>query len=98
MHGGDASLDVIPHDFEGIERTSEAGLGVGDDRRKPVARDSALGMFDLVGACKSAVDPPAELGARIAGIEALVWVHCAGGGCVGGHLATGKANGLGAGP
>ncbi len=36
VHAGGAGLDHVLHQLEGVEHAAEAGLGVGDDRRKPV--------------------------------------------------------------
>ena len=43
-------LDHGFREFEGVERPTEAGLGIGDDRREPVGVAAALGPVDLVGA------------------------------------------------
>ena len=46
-----SGLDHLFHQLEGVERTAEAGLGVGNDGRKPVgAVLSAVEDLDLVGA------------------------------------------------
>ncbi len=37
VDAGGAGLDHRLHQLEGVERAAEAGLGVGDDRREPVA-------------------------------------------------------------
>ena len=37
MDAGGARLDIGLHDLEAVERPAEAGLGIGDDRREPVA-------------------------------------------------------------
>ena len=60
-----AGFDIGFHDLEGIERAAESGLGIGDDRGEPIARDLAFGMFDLVGALEGAIDPAGEFGAGI---------------------------------
>ena len=44
VNAGGARLDKGLHDLEGVERPAEAGLGVGDDRREPVAPDARLPM------------------------------------------------------
>ena len=45
-----AGVDHRLHQLEGVERTSESGLGIGDDRDEPVALGLPLGVLDLVGA------------------------------------------------
>src|SRR4030095_13410318 len=45
----DPGLDVGLHDLKAVQRPAEPGLGVGDDRREPVALYAAFGMLDLVG-------------------------------------------------
>ncbi len=51
-----AGLDIGLHDLEAVERPAEAGLGIGDDRREPVALGAAFEMLDLVGALQRLVD------------------------------------------
>ena len=61
VHAGGAGLDHRLHQLEGVERPAEAGLGVGDDRREPVAAGAvALGVLDLVGAQERVVDAAHE--------------------------------------
>ena len=52
MDAGDARLDIGLHDLEAVQRPAEPGLGIGDDRREPVALRAALDMLDLVGALR----------------------------------------------
>ena len=87
-----AGLDIGFHDLERIQRAAKSGLGVGHDRREPIARDFALGMFDLVGALKSAVDLAGELRTGIGRIERLIGIHGAGDIGVGRDLPAGKVN------
>ena len=77
-----------------FKRPAEAGLGVGDDRREPVALGAALGMLDLVGALQRAVDPPAQLRPGIGRVERLVGIHGAGGVGVGRDLPAGEIDRL----
>src|SRR5690348_8265702 len=37
VNPGDTRLDIGLHDLEAVERPAEAGFGIGDDRREPVA-------------------------------------------------------------
>ncbi len=61
VHARRARLDHGLHELEGVERAAEARLGVGDDRRQPVAAVAApLGMLDLVGAEQRLVEPADE--------------------------------------
>ena len=57
VHRGGACFDERLHQFECVQRATEAGFGVGDDRREPVDRVVALGVGDLVGAQQRVVDP-----------------------------------------
>ena len=75
VNAGGARLDIGLHDLEAVERAAEAGLGVGEDRREPVALRAAFEMLDLVGALQRPVDLARELGAGIGGIERLVGIH-----------------------
>ncbi len=93
-----ARLDIGLHDLEAVQGPAEAGLGVGDDRHEPVALGAAFGMLDLVGALEGSVDPAAEFGTRIGGVEGLVGIHGAGGVGIGGDLPAGEVDGLQAGP
>jgi len=72
-----AGLDESLHDLEGVERTAEAGLRVGDDRREPgVDRQSlAFGNLDLVGPLQCPVDTLDQFGRGIGRIKRLVGVH-----------------------
>jgi hypothetical protein len=92
-----ARLDEGLHDLEAVQRPAEAGLGVGHDRREPVALGAAFGVFDLVGALERAVDPAAQLRGGVAGIERLVRVHGRGRVGVRRHLPAGKVDRLQAG-
>ena len=86
MHPGGACGDVRLHDLEAVERPAEAGLGIGDDRREPVAGGAAFHMLDLVGALERGVDPLGELGPGIGGVERLIGIHLPGGVGVGRDL------------
>jgi hypothetical protein len=49
MHSRSARVDHPLHQFEGIERPAESGLGVGEDRSEPVpAVPVPLRPVDLV--------------------------------------------------
>ena len=88
VNAGSACLDEGLHDLEGIERSAETGLGIGDDRcepgvdRKPVAFRS----LDLVGALQGAVDALGKLRRGVRRIERLVGIHGRGGVGIGGNL------------
>jgi len=77
MNAGGAGLDIGLHDLEGVERTAEAGLRIGDDRGEPCLDGKAFSFrrLDLVCALERAVDAARELGTRIGGIERLVGIH-----------------------
>ena len=94
MDARDARLDIGLHDLEAVQRPAEPGLGVGDDRREPVALGAAFGMLDLVGALQRPVDLPRQLRPGIGRVERLVGVHRAGGVGVGRGLPAGQIDGL----
>jgi len=94
MDSGHAGLDIGLHELEDVKRATEAGLRVGHNGGKPIARGTALGMLNLIGALESSVDAPTQLRARIRRIERLVGIHGAGGVGVRGDLPAGKVNGL----
>ena len=56
VNAGGARFDIGLHDLEAVERAAEAGLGIGEDRREPVALRAAFEMLDLVGALQRPVD------------------------------------------
>src|ERR1039457_4047067 len=72
VDGGGARFDERLHQLEGVQRSTEAGLGVGDDRREPIDRVVSLGVRYLVCAKQrvvEALDQRRRTGRRI---EALV--------------------------
>ena len=70
-----AGFDHALHQLEGVERSTEAGLGVGHDRREPMCGLIALGVLDLVGALQGLVDAFDQQGHAVDRVEALVRVH-----------------------
>ena len=72
-----------------VERATEAGFTVGDDRGQPVLdRAVALDLGDLVGAQQRVVDAADDLRHRVGRVEALVGVGVAGQVRVTGDLPT----------
>ena len=81
-----------------VERATEAGFAVGDDRGQPVLdRPVALDLGDLVGAQQRVVDAAHDLRHRVGRVQALVGVGVAGQVGVTGDLPTGQVDGLQAG-
>ena len=81
-----------------VERATEAGLAVGDDRGQPVLhRGVALDLGDLVGAQQRVVDAAHDLRHRVGRVQALVGVGVAGQVRVTGDLPTRQVDGLQAG-
>ena len=99
VHAGSTRLDEGLHDLEGVERTAETGLGIGDDRREPGLDRKALAFrrLDLVGALQRAVDALGKLRRGVGRIERLVGIHGDGGVGVGGDLPAGEIDRLQAG-
>ena len=62
-----AGLDHPLHQLERVEVAAEAGLGVGDDRHEPVARDLTLRLLDLVGALSARFRRRTSAGTLFAG-------------------------------
>ena len=92
---GDACGDHGLLQLVDIQRATEAGLAVGDDRRQPVLdRRVALHLGDLVGAQQRVVDPAHHLRHRVGRVQALVGVGVAGEVRVTGDLPTGQVDGL----
>ncbi len=94
MHPGGACGDIRFHDLEAVERSAEAGLGIGDDRREPVAGRAAFHMLDLVGALERRVDFPGQFGTGIGRVERLIGIHLPRGVGVGRDLPAGQIDRL----
>ena len=73
-----AGFDHPLHQLERVEVAAEAGLGVGDDRDEPVARDVALGLLDLVGAHQRPVQAAHERRHAVRRVERLVGIRVTG--------------------
>ncbi|VTR65458.1 hypothetical protein DESC_320055 [Desulfosarcina cetonica] len=98
MHAGRAGLDHLLHQFEGVERPAEPGLGIGNDGRKPVrAAFAAVEHLDLIGAPQGVIDALNHGGDAVGRVEALVRVHFSGQVGVGRHLPATQVDGLEAG-
>src|SRR6185312_6387238 len=67
-----AAFDHRFHEIERVNRAAEAGFGLGDDRRHPVAAGVAFAPFDLVGAQERVVEPPNERRDAVRRVDALV--------------------------
>ena len=94
VHPGSAGRDHRLHQLERVQRATEAGLGVGDDRHQVVGADGAGAVVDLVGAHQRVVDPPDDGRHRVGRVQALVRVGLAGQVGVGGDLPAGEVDGL----
>ena len=94
MDAGGARLDIGLHDLEAVQGPAEAGFGIGDDRREPVALRSTFHMLDLVGALQRAVDPAAQFGPGIGRIERLIRIHRARRVGIGGDLPARQIDGV----
>jgi hypothetical protein len=94
VDGGGACLDHRLHQLEGVQRSAEAGLGVGHDRREPVAGDVALRVLDLVGALQRPVDAAHDVRDAVRRVQALVRVGLRRVVRVGGHLPAGQVDRL----
>ena len=97
MHAGGAGLDHRAHQLVRVEVAAKAGLGVGDDWRKPVHVGLAGAVLDLVGALEGVVDALDDLGHGVGGVERLVGVRLQRRVGVGGDLPAGQVDGLEAG-
>src|SRR5690606_190328 len=95
---GDTGRDHGLLQLVDVERATEAGLTVGDDRGQPVLdRGVALDLGDLVGAQQRVVDAAHDLRHRVGRVQRLVRVGVAGQVRVAGDLPTGQVDGLQAG-
>ena len=72
-----ARFDHPLHQLERVEVAAEAGLGVGDDRDEPVARDLTLRLLDLVGAHERPVQASHERRHAVRRVERLVGIGVA---------------------
>ena len=87
-------FDHAAHQLIGVERTAEAGLGVGHDWDEPVNRIVTLGPRDLVGARQCIVESTHHRGHAVGWVEALVGVDLAGQVAVGRDLPAAQVDGL----
>ena len=95
MDAGDARLDIGLHDLEAVQRPAEAGLGVGDDRREPVALARRPRRCSIWSArCSVRLIRRASSGPGVGRIERLVGIHGAGGVGVGRRLPAGQIDGV----
>jgi hypothetical protein len=94
MHARGAGSDHRLHQFERVQRATEACLSIGDDRRHPVGAVVALGVRDLVGAAQGGVDPLHDVRHRVHRIQRLVGIHLAGGVGIRRHLPAGQVDRL----
>ena len=94
VNTGCTGVDHRLHQLEGVERTTKASLGVGEDGCEPVVVVLALGVVDLISAAEGLVDLADHVGNGVDRVEALVGVHLAGGVGVGGHLPAREIDGL----
>ena len=78
MHSGGTGFDHRLDQLEDVQRTAEARLRIGDDRRKPIDLVSPFGVIDLVGTLQRLVDSPNDSGNAVCRIETLVRIHLAG--------------------
>ena len=97
VHAGGAGLDHALHQLEGVERSAEAGLGVGHDRQEVVAIVAPFDVLHLVGAAQGVVDPPHDVGHAVGRVQALIRIHLPGVVGVGRHLPAAQVDGLQAG-
>src|SRR3546814_19838540 len=66
--------DIGLHDLETVERPAEAGLGIGDDRREPIAREGAFLMLALVGALERVKAGACRVGKGVCMTFRLWWL------------------------
>ena len=87
-------LDHVAHQLEGVDRTAEAGLGVGHDRQIVVNAGATLEAVDLVGAHQRVVEALDQRGDAIDRVERLVGIGVTRGVGVGSDLPARDVNGL----
>ncbi len=98
VHTGSTGGDHGLLQFVGVQRATEAGFCVGDDRGQPVGDGGvALDLGDLVGAQQRVVDAADDGRHRVGRVQRLVRVGVAGQVRVTGDLPTGQVDGLQAG-
>ena len=73
-HRGRAGFNQAFHKLEGIERCSESGFGIRDDRQHPVDRVLAVCVDRLLGADQRIVDGAHNLW-NATGEKALIGIH-----------------------
>ena len=95
VDAGGAGLDHALHEFVGVERATEAGFGVGDDRQHVVDLGVAVGLapLDLVGTTQGVVDAGHDRRDGVGGVQRLVGVDLTGEVGVAGDLPARKVDG-----
>ncbi len=78
MHACRTRFDHCFHEFEHVQRATEACLGIRHDRRKPVDILLTLCIMNLVGSLERVVNPAHNLWHAVRGVQALVGVHLPG--------------------
>src|SRR5207247_411431 len=92
---GDTGRDHGLLQLVDVQRATEAGFTVGDDRGQPVLHGTvAFDLGDLVGAQQRVVDPADDLRHRVGRVEALVRVGVARQVRVAGDLPSRQVDGL----
>src|SRR5260370_39542021 len=73
------SLDHSFHQFEGIQRATESGLGVGHERCEPGLRGRHLPrrVMHLAGALSRVVAAAPYMGYAVGRVKALIGIHLA---------------------
>jgi hypothetical protein len=94
VHAARTCLDHRAHQLIRVERPTEAGLRIGEDRRVPVRPVATLRPVDLIRTLQRVVQPLHELRRAVCGIEALIGIRLAGTVRVGRHLPAGEVDRL----
>ena len=92
MYTGRAGFDHCLRQFENIERPTEPGFGIRDNRREPINIDLTFGVVDLIGALQRLIDSPNDCRHAVRRIQTLVRIHLAGKICVRRDLPSAHVN------
>ena len=94
VHARGARFDHRLHQLESVQRTAEAGFGIGYDRQHPVDRVLPFTMRHLICTQQRIVDSLHHLRHAVRRIETLIGIHLAAGVGVGRNLPAAQVNGL----
>jgi len=75
MNASCSRLNHRLHQFEGVQISAEARLGIGNHRCEPLNPVATFCMMDLVRPDQGLIDAPHQIGHAVGWIQALIGIH-----------------------